>query len=74
MATSVVELFDQASELDEKDRATLAGLLLESIDQGSDPDIEAAWATEIEKRVAQIDRGEVELIAWEEVKKKLLRD
>lgn len=74
MATSIKELFNQAAELDEKDRATLAGLLLESIDRQIDPDIEAAWAAEIQKRVAQIDNEEVELVPWEGVKKKLLRD
>jgi hypothetical protein len=33
MSTTVVDLFKAASQLDEADRATLAGLLLESLDQ-----------------------------------------
>ena len=37
MARSVVDFFDEASKLDEHDRATLAGLLLESIEQEPEP-------------------------------------
>lgn len=72
MAKSVAELFHEAEDLDERERATLAGLLLESLESESDPTVEEAWAAEIERRVAQIDAGEVELIPWEEVKDRLL--
>jgi hypothetical protein len=33
----------------------------------SEPDVEAAWSEEIERRVREIDVGTVELIPWEEV-------
>ncbi len=72
MARSVADMFKEASDLGEADRATLAGLLLESLEQEPDPDVEAAWAEEIERRVRQIDAGEVELVPWEEVRKRLL--
>jgi len=35
-----------------------------------DEEIEAAWDEEIERRVGQIDRGEVMTIPWEEVRAK----
>jgi putative addiction module component (TIGR02574 family) len=72
MAKSVAELFHEAEDLNEHERARLAGLLLESIEAEPDPDVEHAWAAEIERRLAQIDAGEVELIPWEEVKEKIL--
>lgn len=72
MAKSVVDLFREASDLEEDERATLAGLLLESLEGDPDPDVEAAWVAEIERRVHQIDAGEVKLIPWEEVKERLL--
>lgn len=62
MAMSLVELFREAGDLDERDRAALAGLLLESLETEPDPDVEAAWSAEINRRMAQIDAGEVELI------------
>ena len=71
MAKSVVELFREAEDLDERERATLAGLLLESLEGEPDPDVAAAWSKEIERRMAQLDAGEVELIPWQEVKGKL---
>lgn len=71
MARSVVELFQEASDLEERDRATLAGLLLESLEGEPDPDVEAAWAKEIGHRLRQIDAGEVELVPWEDVKERL---
>ena len=38
----------------------------------SEQDIEAAWSKEIERRLAEIDSGSVELIPWEEVRAELL--
>jgi len=73
MARSVVDFFGKASKLDEHDRATLAGLLLESIEQEPDPDVEEAWKREIARRIEEIDSGSVSLVPWEEVKAKLFR-
>jgi putative addiction module component (TIGR02574 family) len=73
MATPATELFRQALDLDERDRATLAGLLIESLEEEPGEDIEAAWREEIRRRVAEIDSGAVELIPWEVVKARLLR-
>jgi putative addiction module component (TIGR02574 family) len=73
MTADVVELFKKASDLSEKDRATLAGLLIESHESERDNDVEAAWIEEVERRIAELDSGAVEAIPWEEVKAKLLR-
>lgn len=71
MTRDVAELLRQASTLSEADRAELAGRLLETLHGEPDEDVEAAWAEEIERRVRQIDAGEVELIPWEEVRAKM---
>jgi hypothetical protein len=71
MSKTVRELYEEASTLDEKQRADLAGLLLESLDSERDPDVEKAWAKEIETRISQIDNNEVDLIPWEDVKKEM---
>jgi putative addiction module component (TIGR02574 family) len=73
MSTHVTELFEKASILSEKDRAMLAGLLIESLESEIDPDVEDAWRAEIERRVAELDAGTVETVPWEVVKAKLLR-
>jgi putative addiction module component (TIGR02574 family) len=72
MPKDVTALFRDASELSERDRATLAGLLIESLEAESEPDVEAAWSDEIKRRVADIDAGNVETIPWEDVRRRLL--
>lgn len=71
MTRELAELFEEASQLPEAERAELAGLLIESLEGEPDAGVEAAWAEEIERRVRQIDSGEVKTIPWEEVRAKL---
>jgi putative addiction module component (TIGR02574 family) len=71
MGRKLNELFREASELTERERAELAGLLLESLEDQPDEDVEAAWAEEIERRVRQIDSGEVATIPWKQVRAEL---
>jgi putative addiction module component (TIGR02574 family) len=64
-------LFAEARELSETDRTELAGRLLETVDGEPDADVQAAWAEEIERRIRQLDSGEVKTIPWEEVRARL---
>ena len=73
MSTHVNELFERASVLSEEERATLAGLLIESLESEVDSDVEEAWRVEIERRVAELDSGTVETVPWEVVKARLLQ-
>jgi putative addiction module component (TIGR02574 family) len=66
------EIFEQALHLDERDRAALASLLIESLDMEVEEGVEAAWLAEIERRVAELDSGAVHTIPWEDVKARLL--
>ena len=54
MSPYVRELFRQASELDEQDRAVLAGLLLESLEPEVDEHVESAWPEEIARRLTEL--------------------
>ena len=71
MSRTFTDLWKEASDLSEKDRADLAGLLLESLEDEPDEDVEAAWAAEIERRVAELDAGTVASIPWEQVRQRL---
>lgn len=71
MSRTVDELFLAATQLSERERADLAGRLLDSLEAEHDEGVEAAWAEEIERRVRQIESGEVRTIPWEEVRAKL---
>ena len=59
--------------LEQLDRAELAGLLLESIEEPSDEGVEEAWAAEIERRMAEFRAGRVKTIPWSEVRARLHR-
>ena len=72
MSRTFTDVWKEAAELSEEDRAALAGLLIESLEGEPDPDIEAAWAAEIARRVAELDAGTVESIPWERVRRRLL--
>jgi putative addiction module component (TIGR02574 family) len=72
MSRAFIDLWKEASELSEKDRADLAGLLIESLEGEPEPDVEAVWAAEIERRVAELDAGVVKTIPWEEVRQRLV--
>ena len=73
MSETLTELKQKAAELSDAERAELALSLIESLDGPADPDVEEAWRVEIERRIGQIDRGEVELIPGDEVFARLRR-
>jgi putative addiction module component (TIGR02574 family) len=76
MAAELTQVFHDALELSDNERATLIGLLIESLDAMDEPDsdVEAAWAVEAERRWQEIESGAVTTIPWEEVRAKLLRE
>ena len=67
MSTEFADLKQKVARLSEKERAELALALIESLDGEADVDVEEAWRVEIERRVGQIERGEVQLIPGDEV-------
>ena len=73
MTTHVTELFAEASSLSESERATLAGLLIESLESEIDSNVEEAWRAEIERRLAELDSGTARTVPWETVRAELLR-
>lgn len=66
MSRHLKQIEEQALALDTEERAQLVDSLLESL-LTSTVSIESAWADEIERRVAAIDRGEVSAYPAEDV-------
>ncbi len=71
MSTSADKVLEQALHLDEKDRARIAGALIESRETCVDPDAEEAWEAEIDRRAKEIETGTVALVPWSEVRTQL---
>jgi putative addiction module component (TIGR02574 family) len=71
MKRDSAEILKEALALPIEARAGLAGSLLDSLDTDVDEDAEAAWATEVNRRVAELDSGAVETVPWGEVRRRL---
>jgi putative addiction module component (TIGR02574 family) len=67
MPDLVPELADQARGLPAEERSRLVDLLLESLHETPFADIQSAWATEIERRIVALAKGEVDTFAAEDV-------
>jgi putative addiction module component (TIGR02574 family) len=63
-----------ALRLDDEARAALATELLGSLDGPADPDAESAWDAEIERRIAAIEAGTIQLEPWEQVRHRIEKD
>jgi putative addiction module component (TIGR02574 family) len=64
----------EALRLDVNARAEVAAEILASLDGPADPDAEAAWAAEIERRVAAIESGTARLEPWAEVRRRIEKE
>ena len=73
MSTEFAELKQKAAQLSENERAELALALIESLDGEPETGVDEAWRVEIARRIAQIERGEVQLVPGDEVFARLRR-
>ena len=63
-------LQEAALDLPTNERADLARKLLLSLDDPSEEELAQTWLLEAEQRAGEIDRGEVEAVSAEEVRRK----
>lgn len=66
MPPSLAELEEQAMELSLPDRARLIRLLIASLDSADEDDVEAAWAEEVRRRLAEYQSGQVKAVPGEQ--------
>ena len=74
MSKATDDVLADALRLEPDSRAKVAEELLASLDGPADPDAEAAWDAEIERRIAAIEAGTVRLEPWAEVKRRIERE
>jgi len=71
MKRDAAEILKEALALPTEARAALAGSLLDSLDTDVDEDAEPTWASEVNRRVAELDSGAVKTVPWVEVRRRL---
>ena len=74
MTAPAKEVIEKALELDEQDRAEVVAALLESLEVEENPEEEAAFVAELERRAAEMESGAVKGIPWEELWAELQRE
>jgi putative addiction module component (TIGR02574 family) len=68
MKSKTKKLLEEALRLEPAERAALAGELFDSLET-NDPEAEAAWEAEIERRIAELDQGKVKPIPWADARR-----
>ena len=73
MVEIINKVMDEALSLPADARVSLVERLIASLNLPTLPEIDQLWAEEAERRVSQIDRGEVQLISGEKVFARILK-
>ena len=72
MPADVKLLLEDALKLPPEARAALAGTLLEGLGESTDEPTEAAWASEIKKRLVQLDSKTSRTVPWPKARRQIL--
>lgn len=68
MAHPVDLITTQALALDPAERLQLASRLIDSVEGPEDPGWASAWSAELDRRAAEVERGDVQCRSWEDVR------
>ncbi|WP_437835572.1 addiction module protein [Sorangium sp. So ce1153] len=72
--SDVEDVLAVALRLSAEDRAAVAAALIQSLDEPEQTteEVEAAWAEEIQQRLADVDAGVVSPVPWPEARRRIL--
>ncbi|HXO37043.1 MAG TPA: addiction module protein [Candidatus Acidoferrum sp.] len=71
MTQEADELLKKALTLPANDRATLAGSLIDSLDEADEASAQNAWHDEIARRIEELDSGKAKTTSWDEVRRRI---
>ena len=73
MTKAVKDLYEAAKALSAGEQLELAEMLVgtAAANDDEDADIEAAWISEIQRRIADVDNGTVKLIPWDDARESI---
>ncbi|HEY3975396.1 MAG TPA: addiction module protein [Candidatus Sulfotelmatobacter sp.] len=72
MTPQVSELLERALSLSIEEQEALAESLISSLGGKVDEGVQAAWESEIGKRIADLDSGQAKTTSWAEVRRRNL--
>ncbi len=71
MSPRTQRVLREALQLPPKAHADIAGTLLRSLDARKDAGVEEAWATEVTRRIVDVDAVRVKLVSWQRARRRL---
>ena len=74
LLANLARQLESAMQLPDEQRAALATALIESLDHSVDEDAEAAWSSEIARRLHDVESGRVQTIPWLEARQLIAAD
>ena len=69
MTDEAKQLLEEALKLPVRERARLVSLLIESLDEKDEDDVEEAWIEEVQKRARELETGKVQGLTWAEARR-----
>ena len=72
MTNEVSKLLQKALSLSIEEQQALAESLISNLGDKVDDDVEAAWETEIARRITELDSSAAKTVRWSEVRKRNL--
>jgi putative addiction module component (TIGR02574 family) len=61
-------IVDQALRLPEQERAQVVQALLNSLSPDAERQLDDAWASELDQRLAEFEKGESDAVSWSDLK------
>ena len=71
MAETARQLIESIKDLSAKERAEMAQLLINSLEDEAETGVDEAWMVEAQIRLEQVRSGEVTPVTWDSIKKDL---
>ncbi|HEY2116745.1 MAG TPA: addiction module protein [Candidatus Angelobacter sp.] len=71
MTQEADDLLKKALTLPANERATLAGSLIDSLEEVDETSAQDAWHDEIVRRIDELDSGKAKIVPWDEVQRRV---
>ena len=68
MSSALKQVIENIKELSADERALVAHCLISSLDSRQDERVDEAWATLSEKRLMELQSGEVKGVSWRDIR------
>jgi putative addiction module component (TIGR02574 family) len=72
MTPEVSQLLEQALALSTEEQEALTVSLISNLGGKVDKGVQAAWGTEITRRISELDSGKARTVPWQEVRQRNL--